>query len=121
MQVAVRPQLPPLTVDAFPDRLLSSVNLSSILPKDDWDKLSQETCRAARFRWACISSHLYISEWFWKRLARVLEFREQVLSLSAGCPSQHHYFPVQPFQLESHGICAGVQYQQDRVRTGSRR
>ncbi|BDA42597.1 hypothetical protein COCOBI_03-4900 [Coccomyxa sp. Obi] len=48
--VAIRPQLPPLTVDAFPDSLVSKSNLSSILPESDWDKLSQATVRAASYR-----------------------------------------------------------------------
>ena len=51
VQVAVRPQLPPLTVDAFPDSLVSMSNLCSILPSSDWDKLSQATFRAANYRW----------------------------------------------------------------------
>jgi hypothetical protein len=50
LQIAVRPQLPPLTVDAIPDSLQGYINLSSILAKDDWDKLSQASFRSASYR-----------------------------------------------------------------------
>jgi hypothetical protein len=49
-QVAVRPALPPLTVDAFPDAALPHVNLSAALPPEDWERLSRNACRRASYR-----------------------------------------------------------------------
>ena len=49
-QVAVRPGMPPLTVDALPDAAAPFSKLSSLLPKDDWERLDRQTCRRASFR-----------------------------------------------------------------------
>ena len=50
MQVAVRPTLPPLTVDAIPANLASYVSLSSSLAKEDWEAIWVDTCSEANYR-----------------------------------------------------------------------
>ena len=56
-QVAVRPTLPPLTLDALPASLAKHANLSQELPKADWDRLRRTTYRAANFRSAWSWGH----------------------------------------------------------------
>ena len=46
----MRPTLPPLSVDAFPDAALPHVNLASALPKEDWERLCRSACRRASYR-----------------------------------------------------------------------
>ena len=50
LQVAVRPTLVPLTVDAIPDSALPYANLSKLLSAGEWDKLCRTTARAANYR-----------------------------------------------------------------------
>ncbi|KAK9817263.1 hypothetical protein WJX72_011983 [[Myrmecia] bisecta] len=49
-QVAVRPTLPPLTLDALPASLAAAANLSQEVAKDEWDRLRRTTYRNANFR-----------------------------------------------------------------------
>ena len=50
LQVAVRPTLVPLTVDAIPDSALPYANLSKLLSASEWDKLCRTTARAANYK-----------------------------------------------------------------------
>ena len=50
VQVAVRPTLVPLTVDAIPENVLPYTHLANLLSKEDWDKLCRTTARAANYR-----------------------------------------------------------------------
>ena len=50
LQVAVRPTLVPLTVDAIPDSALPYASLSKLLRASEWDKLCRTTARAANYR-----------------------------------------------------------------------
>lgn len=49
-QVAVRPTLAPLTVDAIPENLAPHVNLSSSLTGKDWDAIREHTFNKANHR-----------------------------------------------------------------------
>ena len=49
-QVAVRPTLPPLTVDVIPANLAPHVSLSSSLAKADWEAIWADTCNKANYR-----------------------------------------------------------------------
>lgn len=49
-QVAVRPTLAPLTVDAIPENLAPHVNLSSSLTGKDWDAIREHTFNTANHR-----------------------------------------------------------------------
>ena len=51
MQVAVRPSVPPLTVEAFPVNLASHVNLSSSLEKEDWNAIRKAAYKKAHYRY----------------------------------------------------------------------
>lgn len=51
-QVQARPTLPPLTVDAFPAELASTVNLSASLSGADWELIAQRTYAQADHRYA---------------------------------------------------------------------
>ena len=55
LQVAVRPTLVPLTVDAIPDSALPYASLSKLLSASEWDKLCRTTARAANYR--CCPPH----------------------------------------------------------------
>ena len=50
MQVAVRPTLQPLNVDAIPANLAPHVKLSRSLAKQDWDAICLDTCNKANYR-----------------------------------------------------------------------
>lgn len=56
LQVAVRPTLVPLTVDAIPDSALPYASLSKLLSASEWDKLCRTTARAANYR-CCPTPH----------------------------------------------------------------
>ena len=63
--MAVRPDLPPLTVDALPDAAAPCSRLASLLPKDDWERLDRQACRRASYRcaaglWALCSTMLTV-------------------------------------------------------------
>ncbi len=49
-QVAVRPSLPPLALDALPAALAPHASLAALLPLPDWERLCRGACRAAGFR-----------------------------------------------------------------------
>lgn len=51
VQLAMRPQMPSLSVDAIPTNLKPLVHLSQHLSRDDWERLSRDACRAGNFRW----------------------------------------------------------------------
>lgn len=50
MQVAVRPTLAPLTVDAIPENLAPHVSLSSSLTGKSWDAIREHTFNKANHR-----------------------------------------------------------------------
>jgi len=50
VQVAVRPSLPPLALDALPAALAPHASLAALLPPPDWERLCRSACRAAGFR-----------------------------------------------------------------------
>ena len=54
VQVAVRPTLAPLTVDAVPANLAPHVNLSSSLVGEDWNAIWEEICNNANYRYAVV-------------------------------------------------------------------
>ena len=54
LQIALRPSLPPLTLEAFPARLAGSCNLSSGLPDRDWDKLRRAAYTRAKHKWVLL-------------------------------------------------------------------
>ena len=51
LQIALRPSLPPLTLEAFPARLAGSCNMSSELQDRDWDKLRKAAYTRAKHKW----------------------------------------------------------------------
>lgn len=55
MQVAVRPSIPPLTVEAFPVNLASHVNLSSSLEKEDWNAIRNAAYKKAHYRYVTLT------------------------------------------------------------------
>lgn len=66
LQVAVRPTIPPMTVDAIPENVLPYTNLSNLLSEADWEKLCRTTARAANYRYAscklanAVASHAHM-------------------------------------------------------------
>ena len=50
MQVAVRPTLPPLKVDAVPAHLAPHVHLNSSLTREDWNAIWVDACAKANYR-----------------------------------------------------------------------
>ena len=54
LQIALRPSLPPLTLEGFPARLAGSCNLSSELQDRDWDKLRKAAYTRAKFKWVLL-------------------------------------------------------------------
>ncbi|DBA85403.1 hypothetical protein WJX79_007934 [Trebouxia sp. C0005] len=48
--VAVRPTLPPLTVEAFPANLAAHINMSSNLPEEEWSAIRKVTYRKADYK-----------------------------------------------------------------------
>ena len=58
MQVAVRPGVAPLTVEAFPVNLASHVNLSSSLAEPDWNAIRKAAYKRANYRCTAAQSAL---------------------------------------------------------------
>ena len=58
MQVAVRPGVAPLTVEAFPVNLASHVNLSSSLAEQDWNAIRKAAYKRANYRYTAAQSAL---------------------------------------------------------------
>ena len=54
VQVAVRPTLPALTVDAVPANLAPHTNLRGSLAVQDWDAIWVDTCNKANYRYAVV-------------------------------------------------------------------
>lgn len=48
--VAVRPALPPLTVEAFPANLAAHINMSCNLAEEEWDAIRQATYKKANYK-----------------------------------------------------------------------
>lgn len=54
LQIALRPSLPPLTLEAFPARLAGSCNMSSELQDRDWDRLRKAAYTRAKHKWVLL-------------------------------------------------------------------
>ncbi len=52
MQVACRPELPPLTVDTIPANLASYARIGEALNPDDWEAVQAVTLQQAGYRCA---------------------------------------------------------------------
>jgi len=59
MQVACRPELPPLTVDTIPANLASYARIGEALDPDDWEAVQAVTLQQAGYR--CIATSMSCS------------------------------------------------------------